>query len=90
MRAIAIAAFLALAGCAAPQCPAPPPAAAPPAAANKPVDLTAMCGTVAPLDDQELAQAFAGLPDNSPLIFAIGDYKRMRDEARACLAATHQ
>lgn len=56
-----------------------------------PVDLRPMCGTVKTYTDQQmtdLAAAIGALPDNSPIPPAFGDYRRMRDEARACAKAS--
>src|ERR1700744_6028952 len=69
-------------------------ATAPPAQLTKPatqkVDLKPICGTVKPYTpaaQTDLATAIAALPAGSPIIPAMGDYKRMRDEARACATA---
>lgn len=45
------------------------------------------CVTVKTLTKQEqasLADAVSQLPPDSPIITAMGDYKRMRDESRVC------
>lgn len=45
------------------------------------------CVTVkelSPADQAALAAAVGSLPSDSPLIQAMGDYKRMRDESRVC------
>lgn len=55
------------------------------------LDLGRVCGSVKTYTVQELqalAIAIQALPDDSPIIPAIGDYKRMREEARACAAAS--
>lgn len=75
--------FLLLFGCTGPNIPAPP--AAPNAIA--PVDVAKVCGQVKDIDQAALASAIAALPADSPIIAAMGDYKRMRDEARACQRA---
>jgi hypothetical protein len=50
----------------------------------------ATCGYVTPLPDQQqdaIVAAERKLPDDSPLIPALVDWHRMRDEARACAKA---
>jgi uncharacterized lipoprotein YajG len=45
------------------------------------------CVTIKPMTPQEqsaLAGAVSSLPADSPIITAMGDYKRMRDESRVC------
>lgn len=82
MRAIALVAMaLMLAACL--DLPSPP--AAPGAIAA--VDVGKVCGQIKDIDQSALASAIAALPADSPIIAAMGDYKRMRDEARACAAA---
>lgn len=51
------------------------------------VDLSGTCLTVkeyAPGELASLGDAIAQLPNDSPIISAMGDYKRMRDQSRAC------
>jgi hypothetical protein len=53
----------------------------------KPLDVKPICGTVrvySPAEEKYLAEAVTALPKNSPIIPALGDYRRMREEARAC------
>lgn len=77
---------LALAGCLGagqdrPQTDAPPAPA---------IHLSGLCLEVkqySPAELAALADAVEHLPAKSPIIPAMGDYKRMRDESRACQAA---
>lgn len=86
-----VAGFLAVASCAKDEDLAASLAALPqpaPTVAAKPIDLKAVCEKVkdySPAEIKALADAVIRLDKNSPIIPAMGDYKRMRDEARACL-----
>lgn len=64
-----------------------PPA---PSLSIKPVDLKPICGQVkiySPAESAALAAALEHLDPHNPLVAAIGDYRRMREEARACQAS---
>lgn len=91
MRAAIIFLALALAGCASNEQIIPATALP---AVTKPVtqavDLRPMCITVKDYSaaaQADLLAAIEALPKSSPIIPAFGDYKRMRDEARACANA---
>lgn len=91
MRALVILAAIALAGCAFDRDPEIRGESAPIEVHQ--VDLRPMCGTVkdySPADQVVLAKAIDALPGDSPIIPVIGDYKRMRDEARACQSSASQ
>lgn len=66
---------------------APPPVSQPKVTS---VDLRPMCGTLKNWTAEEMtavADALAALPASNPIFPFIGDYRRMRDEARACQKA---
>lgn len=53
-------------------------------------DPAATCASVTPLSDKQqdaIVAAEKALPDGSPLTPALLDWKRMRDEGRACARA---
>lgn len=43
---------------------------------------------LSPAEQSALGGAISQLPANSPIITAMGDYKRMRDESRVCSLIT--
>lgn len=78
-----------LAGCFATAAPPAPVASAPPRPL-KPVDIKPICITVktyTPAEEQALGAAISALDENNPIIPAMGDYHRMREQARACAAS---
>ena len=86
-------AAMALAGCVPKDQIQTVPEAPPPVPATKPtvkmIDLTKLCvivKTYTPAEEKALADAVSALPATNPVITAMGDYRRMREDGRACIA----
>ncbi len=90
LRMLAAAALVltgtALAGCFITAAP-PPPATSGALQPLPKLDVKPICGTVkeySAAEEKALADAVATLDEKSPIVAALGDYRRMREQARAC------